>query len=135
VIFEAEQEDDHRRKPHEPRRQRKPDPDCDVPDIERVSDPGERAARDQRPQPIGARPRNGADVMDAPHPKQLAGDRDGDADGGQRRGRRRLARPKPKNSGGNGKGKGGAVSKQPAAEPGRRVEFVSHVYPEPSGGA
>ena len=63
----------------------KPDPQRDVADVERVSEQGERAAGDQRAQPLAPRPRDRADVMHAPQANQLSEHRDGDSGAHQER--------------------------------------------------
>ena len=66
VILQSEQQRDRRHQPRKAGGQRQPEPERDIAQIEWITDPAKRTARHQRSQPVGARPRDRANLPDRP---------------------------------------------------------------------
>ena len=101
---------------------READPQHDVAEIERVADQRERTGRDQRAEPVAARPRDRADVVHAPQPDQLRRRAISDRRRPARSGRRAAPAPTRQQRewrSGERQRERGALAEQPAAESGR----------------
>ena len=79
VVLEREQDQHDWRQPEQPGGDGKPDPYEYVADIKRISHETERAARNQRPEPIGAGSRDCTDVLNGAQAQRFAGPRKDDA--------------------------------------------------------